>query len=182
MSTLIKKYHLFLLFMFFHFANAGSVWAQKAMSIPTPTPAPVAATSSNIRSGLSVGVGWPYVGLKYFFNNDFGTELRFSTAEGIDVYAVRGYWSFARSGNFSLVTGLEAGYVTFSSALNANNTMMVSGNGYEVSPFCGVDYFLNRQFSFLFDFSMPIIGLTSRNVTLGDLQWVINGGLYFYPF
>ncbi|HEY5038173.1 MAG TPA: hypothetical protein VIJ93_03775, partial [bacterium] len=96
-------------------------------------------------------------------------------------FSARGYFSFAKFSSFSVVTGLEAGYVTFN-ALNANNTQRVSGDGYELAPFCGMEYFLSRQFSFLFDFSMPVIGLNSKNVSLGDLQWVINGGLYFYPF
>ena len=162
--------------------NPEMVWAKTAKVKSTPSPTPVVETSSNIRPGLSAGVGWPYVGLKYYFNNDFGTELRFATGGGINVFAARGYWSFARFNSFSVVTGLEAGYVTFNNTLNANNTLAVSGNGYEVAPFCGMDYFLSKQFSFLLDFSMPIIGLNSRNVSLGDLQWVVNGGLYFYPF
>ena len=155
------------------------LWAKKAK--PEPTPTPVAEETSNIRSGFSVGVGWPYAGIKYYFNNDFGTEARFATSDGINVFAARGYWSFARAGNFSILTGVEAGYVTFNT-MNADNSLRVSGNGYEIAPFFGSEYFLARQFSLLLDFSMPVIGLSSRNVSVGDLQWVINGGLYFYPF
>lgn len=126
-------------------------------------------------------MGWPYIGAKYFFNNDLGTEFRFAAGEGIQVYALRGYFSFVRAGNFSVLTGLEAGYVNFDS-LNENDTLRVSGTGYEVAPFFGMDYFLSPRFSLLLDFSMPIINLNYKNISIGDLQWVINGGLYFYPF
>ena len=169
-----------MVFLFVAFLHLVS-FAASSPSPDSTSAASTANTASNIRSGLSVGVGWPYVGLKYYFNNDIGSELRFATGEGINVYSARGYWSFARFSNFSVVGGLEAGYVTFN-AMNANNTLRVSGDGYEFAPFCGMEYFLNRQFSFLFDFSMPIVGLTSRDVSLGDQQWVVNGGLYFYPF
>ena len=138
-------------------------------------------SSTNIRSGLSVGAGWPYFGLKYFFNEDFGSEFRFAFGDGINDCAVRGYWSFKKFGNFSLFTGLEGGYITFDT-MNVYNTMKVSGTGYEVSPFLGIEYFFVKRISFMFDFSMPIIGLTSRDVTLGGIQWVTNGALYIYPF
>jgi len=153
------------------------------VSTPTPrlTPTPVAQRVSPLRSGLSVGVGWPYLGLKYFFNQDFGGELRFATGQGINVWAARGYWSFAKFGDFRLVTGLEGGYVTFNT-LNANNTLVVTGTGYEFAPFCGLEYFFSRQLSFLFDFSAPFIGVNSGNAALEDLQWVVNGGIYLYPF
>ncbi|HVZ80210.1 MAG TPA: hypothetical protein VHE12_05325 [bacterium] len=146
---------------------------------PVATPAPV--MDSNIRPGFSLGVGWPYVGAKYFFNNDLGLEARFATGDGIDVYAARGYWSFLRYGNFSLQTGAEFGYFTFDT-MNSNNTLQVSGSGYEIAPLVGLDYFMDRNLSVLIDFSMPVIDLSSHQVSLGDVEWVFEGGVYFYPF
>jgi len=155
--------------------NAANVPTQKSSAFEPSNP------STNIRSGLSVGAGWPYFGLKYYFNKDFGTEFRFAFGDGINDYAVRGYWSFKKFGNFSLFTGLEGGYITFDT-MNVDNTMKVSGTGYEFSPFLGFEYFFVDRISLMFDFSMPIIGLTSRDVTLGGIQWVTNGALYFYLF
>jgi hypothetical protein len=146
-----------------------------------PVSKAVSETASDTSSGLSLGVGWPYVGLKYDFNRELGAEFRFSTLDGINVFAGRGYWNFVRSGNFGIFTGLEGGYISFDT-MNADDTARVSGTGYEIAPFFGVDYFLDQRFSILFDFSMPIINVTSKTVSLGDLQWVANGGLYFYPF
>jgi tetratricopeptide (TPR) repeat protein len=143
--------------------------------------APDVNPSTNIRSGLSVGAGWPYFGLKYFFNNDFGSEFRFAFGDGINIFAGRGYWSFKKFGNFSLFAGLEGGYITFDT-MNVDNTMKVTGTGYEISPFLGVEYFLDKRFSLMLDFSMAIFGMTSKDITLGDIQWVTNGALYFYPF
>jgi hypothetical protein len=162
-----------------------SAWAATAEAKPasTPTPAPTAVLPpSNVRPGLSLGVGWPYAGLKDYFNDDFGAEIRFSTGDGINVYAARGYWSFERFRDFSLITGLEGGYITFTNALNADNTLRVSGDGYEFAPFLGAEYFLAKSLSFQLDFSMPVIFVQSRGEGLGDLQWVFNGGLYVYPF
>ena len=168
------------LIVLFLLLTSGMAWAKKVKLAPTPTPE--IEDASNIRTGLSVGVGWPYAGLKYYFNRDIGTEIRYATGGGINVFAARGYWSFAKISNFSVFTGLEAGYVTFDNALNADESLKVSGSGYEIAPLFGSEYFLSRQISLSLDFSMPIVGLNSRNVSLGDLQWVLNGGLYFYPF
>ena len=180
-GALILKYALFLSLILLLTPQLALAKKAKQAAVVSATPTPAPTVESNIRSGLSVGVGWPYLGLKYFFNNDFGAEFRFATGQGINVWAGRGYWRFARSGDFRFVAGLEAGYVTFNS-LNVDNTMVVTGTGYEFSPFCGVEYFFARQLSFLFDFSMPYIGLNSGNAAVEDLQWVINGGVYVYPF
>ena len=175
-----KNHGIYLLFVLL-FLGSAPAWAQKPKAKATPVATPTPTPASYIRPGLSVGVGYPYVGLKYFFNNDLGLEARFSTGDGIDVYAARGYWSFIRSGNISLVTGAEFGYFTFNTQ-TTDKTLKVSGDGQEFGPFVGIDYFLDRQFSVLFDFSMPIIGLQSHAVSLGDVEWVFEGGLYFYPF
>jgi hypothetical protein len=145
------------------------------------TPASPAPLNSNIRTGFSLGVGYPYLGLKYFFNEDLGLEARFYPGDGITVYAGRGYWSFVRSGNFSLQAGAEFGQFTFNS-MTSDKALRVSGDGQEFGPFVGLDYFMDRQFSVLFDFYMPVMGVQSHAISLGDVEYVAEGGLYFYPF
>ena len=174
----MKKLYIFLILALF---LAPLPILAETSQVKAATPAPEAGTSSNIRSGFSLGVGWPYVGAKYFFNRDLGAELRFAVGDGINVTSLRGYWSFTRAGNFSIFTGVEGGYINFDS-WNENNTLRVKGNGFEAAPFFGADYFLSRNFSMMIDFSMPIFSLNYQNVNVSDLQWVINGGLYFYPF
>ena len=150
--------------------------------VPAPSPVPALSPHpSCIHSGLSFGAGWPYAGLKYFFNDDLGAEARFATADNVYVYSLRGYWSFAKWDHFSFLGGLEAGYVTFN-LWNVDNSLRISGTGNEFAPLFGTEYFLDRDFSLLLDFSMSIISLNSRNVNIGDMQWVLNGGLYFHPF
>lgn len=148
------------------------------MAQPSPIPRLVASEISN---GLSIGVGYPYVGVKYYFNNDFGVEARFANGEGIDLYSGRGYWSFARFNDFRLLAGLDAGYIDFTST-NVNNVTTVTGNGYEVSPFCGAEYFIARELSCMVDFAMPFIGLNQSHTSITDLEWVLNAGVYVYPF
>lgn len=156
---------------------AGNTTVRQAVRNAVPSP----KSNSNINSGLSIGVGYPYFSLKYYFDQDFGTEFRFAFGDGINVFAGRGYWSFEKISDFSLFTGLEAGYITFNT-MNSDNTMRVNGTGYEFSPFVGAEYFLDKKISFMIDFGMPVIGVTSRDISLGGIEWVTNGALYFYPF
>ena len=183
MEARLKTRHLKLFVFLFAILVLG--WPSSSPAEPAkalvPEQAASLAPASNIRPGFSLGLGWPYVGLKYFFNNDLGLEGRFATGDGIDVYAARGYWSFLRYGNFSLQTGVEFGYFTFDT-MNSSNTLKVSGSGYEIAPLAGVDYFMDRNLSVLIDFSMPVIDLSSHQVSLGDVEWVFEGGVYIYPF
>ncbi len=164
---------------------AGEGMTAPPLSVPASSVSvpkgPAVGSPSVIHSGLSFGAGWPYAGLKYFFNDDLGAEARFATADNVYVYSLRGYFSFARWENFSFLGGLEGGYVTFS-LWNVDNSLRISGTGIECAPLFGTEYFLSRDFSLLLDFSMPVISLNSRDVNIGDVQWVLNGGLYFHPF
>jgi hypothetical protein len=84
---------------------------------------------------LSIGLGWPYIALKYNFSKRITSEIKWATGEGINVYAGRGYWNFRTFDRLKLFTGLEAGYITF-------DTLDIKGTGYESSVFLGGEYFI----------------------------------------
>lgn len=188
MASLLRKSIFFLFAGSFLPVLPSSAQTVKGQDRVAPVERPVVrppATSTPIRSdartGISFGVGWPYVGVRDFFDQDFGAEFRFAAEDGVHLFLGRGYWRFTRSGVFSLLTGAEIGYFGFNT-MNADNTFRVSGNGWQAGPFLGLDYQFDQRFSFLFDVTMPIIVPSWQEVTLSDVQWVINGGVYFYPF
>ncbi|HVZ80207.1 MAG TPA: hypothetical protein VHE12_05310 [bacterium] len=121
------------------------------------------------------------MGVRDYFDGELGAEFRFAAQDGVHLFQGRGYWSFARQGPFDILTGAEVGYFGFNT-MNADNTFRVSGHGWEAGPFVGVDYQFGQRFSLLFDVTMPVIVPSWQEVTLSDVQWVINGGVYFYPF
>jgi hypothetical protein len=145
----------------------------------TPTVSPTVTPTTNVRTGLSIGWGWPYVSLKYFFNDDFGIEGRFAngvaTGDSIDVYAGRLYFNLAHLGNIVLFTGAEGGYIDF------NNQGLI-GNGFEIAPFLGGEYFFVDRVSCLADFAPTYINIGSGGFTSDGIEWVFNLGFYFYPF
>ncbi len=124
---------------------------------------------------LSLGLGWPYVGLKYNLSQRFTSELRYATGEGINVYAGRFYWNFYRPQNIKLFTGLEGGYIDF-------NTLDIKGDGYEGSIFIGGEYFITKRLSFVMDFDPAFISLKSDDIGVDGMEMVLNLAFYFYIF
>lgn len=123
--------------------------------------------------GLSLGVGYPYVSLKYNFSKKTAAEAVYAAGEGINLYAGRFYWNFSRYDKLNLFTGLEGGYVNF-------DTLDMKGAGYEGAVLLGGEYFISRKISFAMDFSPTLIGLKSDNYKVSGIEWVLNSGLYFY--
>ena len=120
-------------------------------------------------SGWSIGVGYPFLAVKYDFSNYAG-EGRFISRRGIQAYAARGYWNFLKAAPWTVYTGLEAGYVRFGSW----------GSGGELSPFFGGAYALNKDFSISADISPTLLFLPGGGTHFGvdEIGWVINFGVY----
>ncbi|MEW6557411.1 MAG: hypothetical protein AB1349_08665, partial [Elusimicrobiota bacterium] len=124
-------------------------------------------------SEVGIGLGWPYLGLKYNFSRRLGSEIRCATGEGINVYAGRGYWNYYSSRKLTGFTGLEGGYISF-------DTLDTKGTGYEGSVFLGGEYFILKKLSFVIDFSPTFISLKSDDFDIDGTEWVANLALYFY--
>ena len=119
--------------------------------------------------GWSIGVGYPFLAVKYDFSNYAG-EGRFIARRGIQAYAARGYWNFLKAAPWTVYTGLEAGYVHFGSW----------GSGAELSPFFGGAYALDKDFSISADISPTLLFLPGGGTHFGvdEIGWVINFGVY----
>lgn len=138
---------------------------------------------------IGIGLGWPYLSIKYNFLKKLSSEIRFATGEGINVYSLRGYYDFYsfKKGNFETFSfkninlkcfsGIEAGYITF-------DTMEMIGNGYETSIFVGAEYFITKNFSILIDFAPTFIYLRaedfSTEFSIDGIEIVANVALYYY--
>ena len=122
---------------------------------------------------LSLGLGYPFLGLKYDFS-DYALEGRFLSRNGIQVYSGRGYWDFYERNKWTAYTGLEAGYVRYGSGRYA-------GHAYELSPFLGGAYAIDRNFSVSADISPALVFLPGggSDFDIGDLGWYINIGVFF---
>lgn len=122
---------------------------------------------------LSLGLGYPFLGLKYDFS-DYALEGRFLTRNGIQVYSARGYWDFYARNKWTAYTGLEAGYVRYGSGRYA-------GHAYELSPFIGGAYDIDRNFSVSADISPALVIFPGggTDFDIGDLGWYVNIGVFF---
>jgi len=122
---------------------------------------------------LGIGLGYPYLGVKYNFSERIASEIRWATGEGINVYAGRGYWNFYSGKKLTAFTGLEGGYIKF-------DTLDTKGTGYEGAAFVGGEYFIYERFSFVLDFAPTFINLKSDEFKIDGIEWVTNLAVYYY--
>lgn len=124
---------------------------------------------------LNLGVGYPYVSLKYDFEA-LAFEGRYVSGLGVQAYTGRGYWNFYRSDKLKGFTGLEGGYIKF-------NTLDTKGTGSETALFIGGEYFATKHFSLLLDFAPTAISLkhdTYSDIKASSIEYVVNLGLYYH--
>lgn len=126
---------------------------------------------------VSLGLGYPYAGIKYTIYKNLDFEVRYATGEGINVYAGRFYWNFHNSERLKGFTGIDGGGIKF-------NTLDTKGSGYEGSVFIGGEYFIFEKLSLALDFAPTYIGLKEDSATgdstVNNIEWVGNIALYFY--
>lgn len=125
--------------------------------------------------GLSIGLGYPYVSLKYDFSV-LALEGRFVTDSGVKAYSGRGYWNYYASDKLTGFAGLEGGYISF-------DTLDTKGTGYERAVFIGGEYFISKWLSLLVDFAPTLISLKhadDSSVKVHGLEFVANIGFYIH--
>lgn len=131
------------------------------------------ATSN--RGEFSIGLGYPYGSLRYGGETIAG-ELKAAFGSGIQLWAGRFYWHFLNKDTIRLFTGGELGYIKLS------GTYDISGEGWEISAFAGVETFVADWFSVALDFSPMYINLHSGNEGADGIEYVINLAVYIFPF
>lgn len=128
---------------------------------------------------LALGVGWPYLSMKYGLSKILTIEGRGAFGSGIKAYGGRGYFNFSSGNKTILYAGVEADYISF-------DTEGVEGNGTLYMPFIGGEYFLSKKSSITLDFGPALINLKDSEKIVGEKtfisgwEWIINFGLYFY--
>jgi len=126
---------------------------------------------------LSLGLNYPGVGLKYGLSDHVSAELRMQYDPDAQAYGLRGYWHWLGGGGrrLGLYSGLEADYVTF-------RHEDLSGPGYAVLGFCGVEYYVVSWLSVLLDVGPAWVGVYDpvSGVSAAGLEFVVNAGVYWY--
>ena len=131
--------------------------------------------SIGLAGGLSIGLGYPYVSIKYDFPV-MAIEGRFVTESGVKAYSGRGYWNYYSSDQLKGFTGLEGGYINF-------NTLETKGTGYEGAVFLGGEYFMNKWLSVLLDLAPTYMSLkhdADSSVSVQGFDLVVNIALYVH--
>lgn len=127
---------------------------------------------------FGIGLGYPYLSLKYGISSSFTSEARWAYGEGINVFSGRGYYNFYQEESITGFTGCDIGYIKF-------DTEGIKGNGYLLMGFVGGEYFfIKDDFSLGLDIGPAFISLNTREIgqdfSVDGIEWVFNLGLNYY--
>lgn len=134
---------------------------------------PVIGYANDLSSRFGIGLGNPYIALKYGFNAKISSEVRASFGEGITVYGIRGYYNLNSQSTSVLFLGLEGDTVTF-------DKEDIAGTGIVLMPFVGIEHFITQNLTFNLDRGPAYINLSSEGTSVGGVEWVYNLGINFY--
>lgn len=129
--------------------------------------------TNDLSGRFGIGLGNPYVALKYGFNAKVSGEVRIAFGEGITVYGIRGYYNFNPQSTSVLFLGWEGDAVTF-------DKEDIAGTGFVLMAFVGIEHFIAKNLTFNFDIGPAYISLESEGTSVGGIEWVYNLGVNFY--
>lgn len=121
----------------------------------------------------SIGLGNPYICLKYSASPKFSIEGRGAFGSGISVYSLRLYHNFSHQDKTTTFIGGEAGTINF-------DKPDIEGNGYVGMLFLGFEHSISKRLTFLFDIGPAYISLSSEGTLVEGVEWVYNLGMNFY--
>jgi len=132
---------------------------------------PSFAFAENHGSSLSLGLGYPYVSLRYG-----ALEAKAAFEEGVNVYGGRLYLNLKSKNEVKFFTGIEYDLINF-------DTEDIKGNGTVFLPFIGGEYFVSNKLSLSLDFGPGYIKLKDAeysNVSVVGWEWIVNLGIWIY--
>ncbi len=130
--------------------------------------------SYDLTKKFGIGLGNPYISLKYGINSKISTELRCAYGEDIIVIGPRFYYNLNPKEKIVICAGGEGNYVTF-------DKDDIKGNGYIGMAFIGVEYFSTNNLTFHTDVGPAYVSLSSDDENKSDgIGWVINLGINYY--
>lgn len=120
-----------------------------------------------------IGLGNPYISLKYWATPRFAIEGRGAFGSGIGAYSVRFYRGFSPKNKTVIFVGLEGGLINF-------DKEDIEGDGSFGMLFLGFEHFISKKMTFSLDIGPAYIGLSSEGTSVGGIEWVYNLGVNFY--
>lgn len=121
----------------------------------------------------SIGLGNPYISLKYSASTKSSIEVRGAFGSGISVYSLRLYRNFSSRDKATTFIGLEGGTINF-------DKPDIEGNGYLGMLFLGFERSISKRMTFLFDIGPAYISLSSEGTLVEGVEWVYNLGVNIY--
>ena len=129
--------------------------------------------ASGLEKRWGIGLGNPYISLKYWTSPRFAIEGRGAFGSRIGVYSVRFYRNFSLKEKTVTFVGLEGGTINF-------DKPDIEGNGYLAMLFLGFEHFVTKRLTFSLDIGPAYISLSSDGASVGGVEWVYNLGINFY--
>lgn len=121
----------------------------------------------------SIGLGNPYISLKYSASPNFSIEGRGAFSSQISVYSLRLYHNFPSRDKTTTFIGLEGGSISF-------DEEDIEGHGSFGMLFLGFEHFISKKMAFSLDIGPAYINLSSEGTSVGGLEWVYNLGICYY--
>jgi len=131
--------------------------------------------SDDLTHRIGLGLGNPYVSLKYGISRKWSAELRGAFGSGITVIGGRSYYNWNPERRTVIYCGVEMDYVTF-------DTEGISGSGYVGYAFVGGEHFITKRLTFTLDIGPAFIVLKENKFKLNvqGIEYVFNLGINFY--
>ena len=127
-----------------------------------------------LKTNFAIGIGYPYVSLKYGIGDDFAIEAKGAFGSGIKMFAGRFYYYFMHIKSGRLFTALEGGYIDFDDVYD------ISGKGWEVSAALGIEAFATDWLGVSVDFAPTYINLESSGQDEKGIEYVVSAAVYIY--
>lgn len=129
--------------------------------------------ANRLEKRWGIGLGNPYISLKYWTSPGFAIEGRGAFGSGIGVYSVRFYRNFSFKNKTVTFVGLEGGLINF-------DKEDIEGDGSFGMLFLGFEHFIRKKMAFSLDIGPAYISLSSGGRSVGGVEWVYNLGINFY--
>ncbi len=120
-----------------------------------------------------IGLGNPYLSMKYHVSATTAYEARAAFGAGINVYSVRYYRNSKFKGKSLTFWGLEGGTISFIKE-------DIGGSGYFAMLFVGLERFILKKMTLSFDIGPAYISLSSDDISVEGVEFVYNLGIYYY--
>jgi len=133
------------------------------------------ASGDSLANRIGIGLGNPYIAVKYGLTSKFSVEGRGAFGSGILAYGARLYYNFNPRNRTVIFIGGEGDYVSF-------DVDDVKGLGVVGYGFVGGEYFITRKFTFNLDIGPAYIFLKEGefDFDVHGFEWVFNLGINYY--